>query len=241
MQSDIHPDIQAVLSGERRWTVITGDCLDVLRGLPEKCVDAVVCDPPYGINTKSDGAGKLSPWADLCNSSYWYAEWIGLCRSLIAPNGCLWSFLNWRSMVTFQKASCDIRWAIESLLVWHKAWIGPGGQKGLRPSYEMVALWPGEDFAIANRGLPDVQTFKWCGHKPTGHPAEKPVELCEWLITNSTEEGSLILDPFTGSGTTGVAAIKTGRSFIGIEIDDKYAEISRGRIAAAEKELRGAA
>lgn len=218
------------------WEVRQGDCLELLRAMPDKSVDAVVTDPPYGINTKSDGAGKLNPWADLCNSAFWYREWIGECRRVLKDTGCLWSFLNWRSLVTFQKAACDLSWPIESLLVWDKAWIGPGGPHGLRPSYEMVALWRGPDFSISNRGLSDVQQFKWCGHKPTGHPAEKPVSLLSWLVTNSTKDGAAILDLFCGSGTTGVACIQTGRNFIGFEIDAGYCEIARKRIAQAERD-----
>ena len=134
-----------------------GDCLEVMKTLPAGCADAVVTDPPYSINTKSDGQGKLNPWGDRINSSFWYAEWIRRCRSLMLGKGCLWSFLNWRSFVTFQKAADDISWPIESLLVWDKIWIGPGGHAGLRPSYEFVALWIGDDFAIANRGIPDIR------------------------------------------------------------------------------------
>ena len=53
------------------YTLHHGDCLEILRSLPSGSVDAVVTDPPYGINTKSDGNGKLNPWADLCNSAFW--------------------------------------------------------------------------------------------------------------------------------------------------------------------------
>lgn len=211
-----------------------GDCLDVLRTLPDNSVDAVVTDPPYGINTKSDGSGKINPWADLCNAAYWYSAWIGECRRIIAPSGCLWSCLNWRSVVTFQKAACDIGWPIESLLVWDKCWIGPGGTRGLRPSYELVALWGRDSFAVPNRGLADVQRFKWSSHKPNGHPAEKPEALMAWLIEHSTSEGGTVLDPFMGSGTTGVACVQTGRNFIGVEIDPTYYAIAEKRIAEAQ-------
>jgi site-specific DNA-methyltransferase (adenine-specific) len=212
--------------------VIHGDALDVLRGMPDASVDAVVTDPPYGINTKSDGMGKLNPWADLCNAALWYREWIGECRRILRPTGCLWSCLNWRSLVTFQKASCDLGWPVESLLVWDKAWIGPGGQKGLRPSYEMVALWAMPDFAIRDRGLPDVQRFKWSGYKPSGHPAEKPVALMRWLIQHS--DARVVVDPFAGSGTTGVACIAEGADFIGCEMDESHVALTRRRIADAE-------
>lgn len=224
-----------------RFTLYCGDCLDVLPQLRAASVSLVLADPPYGINTKSDGMGKINPWADLCNAAYWYAAWLRECKRVVADWGCVWSFLNWRSLTTFQRASCDLGWPIESLLVWDKEWIGPGGVKGLRPSYELVALWAMPDFSINDRGLADVQRFKWSGYKPNGHPAEKPPALCEWLIQecasphmNSSKMGdAVVLDPFTGSGTTGVACAKTGRRFIGIEIDERYCGIAKRRILEA--------
>ena len=220
------------------WQVITGDCLEVMRGMDAGSVDAVITDPPYMINTKSDGMGKLSPWADRVNGAFWYQQWIGQARATLKPSACLWSFLNWRSFVTFQKAADDLRWPIESVLVWNKSWIGPGGPRGLRPSYEMVALWAMPSFAIENRGLPDIQVFPWSSFKPNGHPAEKPLDLMVWLIEHSTRPGELVVDLFTGSGTTGVACVQTGRRFIGIEIDEGYADIARARIAKAAEQAR---
>ena len=212
-------------------TLYRGDCMDVLPTLPK--VDAVITDPPYGINTKSDGSGKLSPWGDLCNAAFWYSAWIGAARSRLTQTGCLWTCLNWRSLPTFQKASCDLGWPIESLMVWDKQWIGPGGNKGLRPSYELVALFAGPDFAIQDRGLPYVQPFPVGSHKPNGHPAEKPIALMEFLVKHSGS-GSIV-DCFLGSGTTGVAAIKAGRQFIGIEQDAKWFDIACKRIEDAQR------
>jgi DNA modification methylase len=210
-------------------TLYLGDCLEILPTLPK--VDAVITDPPYGINTKSDGSGKLSPWGDLCNSAYWYAAWITEARRRLQPTGALWTCLNWRSLVTFQKAACDIGWPIESLMVWDKQWIGPGGQRGLRPSYELVALFANPDFAILDRGLPDVQQFPVGSFKPNGHPAEKPVSLMSFLVKHSGT--GTVADCFMGSGTTGVAAVAAGRPFIGIEQDAKWFDIACKRIEQA--------
>ena len=207
-----------------------GDCRDVLPTLDKRSASAVVTDPPYGINTKSDGNGKLSPWADLCNASLWYAAWITACRRLLSEDGGLWSCLNWRSIVTFQKAACDTQWPMESLLVWDKQWIGPGGNKGLRPSYELVALWAMPEFSIADRGVPDVQRFQWSSHKPNNHPAEKPVALMEFCIVHSSACDATILDPFMGSGSTGEACIRLGRRFIGIEIEERWCEHAAKRL-----------
>jgi DNA modification methylase len=212
-------------------TLYLGDCLEVLPTLPK--VDAVITDPPYGINTKSDGSGKLSPWGDLCNSAFWYAAWMKEARSRLQPTGALWTCLNWRSLVTFQKAACDIAWPIESLMVWDKQWIGPGGSRGLRPSYELVALFAQPGFAIADRGLADVQPFPVGSFKPNGHPAEKPIALLDFLVKHSP---GTVLDCFMGSGTTGVAAVRAGRQFFGIEQDPVWFDLSCRRIEQAYKQ-----
>ena len=217
---------QKVVIGDA--TLYQGDCMDILPTLGK--VSTIITDPPYGINTKSDGSGKLSPWGDLCNAAFWYSAWIGAARERLTQDGCLWTCLNWRSLVTFQKASCDISWPITSLMVWDKQWIGPGGLSGLRPSYELVALFANPDFAIKDRSLPDVQQFPVGSYKPNGHPAEKPIALMDFLIKHTR---GTVLDCFLGSGTTGVAAMKAGRPFIGIEQDEKWFDISCQRIEQA--------
>ena len=213
--------------------LLKGDCLDLVGGEPDGSIDLVLTDPPYMINTKSTGGGKIDPWADYCNASFWYAEWMKQARRVLRSTGSLWSFLNWRSFVTFQRAAASIRWPIESVLVWDKCWIGPGGKKGLRPSYELIALWAMPDFAIEDRSLPDIQRFKWSNVKPHGHPAEKPVDLMRWVIEHATHEGDTVLDLFMGSGTTGEAAVLTGRNFIGMEMNEEYFDLACGRIQEA--------
>lgn len=121
-----------------------------------------------------------------------------------------------------------------SLAIWDKEWIGPGGHKGLRPSYEVVALFAHDGFTIEDRGVPDIFRFKWhpAMHE-TDHPAEKPEALLRRLIDLSTKLDGTVLDPFMGSGTTGVACAKLGRKFIGVEIHEPYFRIACRRIADA--------
>jgi len=216
-------------------TLYNEDCLDVLSKIPQGSVDCIITDPPYGINTKSDGTGKINPWGDLCNAALWYREWIRKAQYTLSNDGSLWSFINWRSIPTFIKAACDLDWPIESLAVWNKEWIGPGGTKGLRPSYEMVALWAKEGFAVKDRGIPDIFSARWSGHKPSGHPAEKPEEAIGWILDAcQLPPGATILDPFTGSGTTGAVAVKRGFNFIGCEIDPRHFESAKIRIECAK-------
>jgi site-specific DNA-methyltransferase (adenine-specific) len=209
------------------------DAIEVLAEIPSGSIHAIITDPPYSINTKSDGTGKINPWGDLCNAALWYREWIGQCRRVLREDGCLWSFMNWRSLPTFTKASMDLAWPIESLAVWKKEWIGPGGTRGLRPSYELVGLWCMPDFAIKDRGIPDCFSARWSGHKPHGHPAEKPEQAISWILDASAlPSGAVVMDPFAGSGTTAAVAVSRGFDFIGCEIDERHWEAACCRMAA---------
>lgn len=216
--------------------VYNTDCMEGMNQITAMSIDAIITDPPYMIGARSVGTGKINPWSDYCNAAFWYAAWLGRARKLLKPTGCLWTFLNWRSIVTFQKAAADLDWPIESMLVWDKGWIGPGGEKGLRPSYELVALFPMPDFKITDRSLPDIQRFKWSSSKPHGHPAEKPEELIKWLVAISTKPGMLICDLFSGSGTTGAASAKAGRNFIGFETDLNWCNFANKRLEAAKSQ-----
>lgn len=194
-------------------------------------VDLVVTDPPYSFGMASTAQeGKAGSWADLMNAAAWYASWLVECKRLTANRaGAAWVFNSWRSFPILARAAYDARWGIESLLVWDKQWIGPGGTRGLRPSYELVALFAHPEFSLEDRGLPDVWQAKWSSIKPHGHPAEKPEALIGRIIRESG--GDIVLDPFMGSGSTLAAAAKLGIRAIGIEAEERYCEIAARRLS----------
>ena len=163
----------------------------------------------------------------MLNASYFYKETWQECYRLLKPDGAMWVFNSWRSFPCLMKGMVDAGRSMESLLVWDKDCMGTGGTKGLRPSYEVVALSCKGDFAISNRSIRDVQRFKWRTYKPN-HPAEKPVELIKWLISISGN-AHLILDPFLGSGTTLLAAKELGRTALGFEVNSAYEQTIRRR------------
>ena len=208
-------------------TIYCGDVLDVLPTIPS--VDIVIADPPYTFGLASTGAeGKAGSWGDLMNNAHWYAAWLHEIKRLtFAHRGAAWIFNSWRSFPVLARAAMEQSWPIESLLVWDKEWIGPGGPRGLRPSYELVALFVQPGFALNNRGLPDIWRCKWSAHKPNGHPSEKPIKLISRLLIESG--GKTILDPFMGSGTTLRAAKDLGKHAIGIEIEERWCEIAAKR------------
>jgi len=212
------------------------DCLDGMKQIQSNSIDAIVTDPPFtfGISNAITNE-KLDNWTDLMNSAFFFKEVLTECNRITKRDSVYWIFNSWRSYPCLLKAICMLDMKVESLLIWYKDWIGPGGPKGLRPSYEVVALICNGDFSIPDRGIYDVQTFKWASHKPN-HPAEKPLDLVRWLI-NISGDVKTVLDPFMGSGTTAVACKETGRDYIGFELNPKYFDIAIDRIANVPRQL----
>lgn len=210
-----------------------GDSLEVMPTLTARSIDLIVTDPPYVIGAVSAGniGSKAGTWGDMMNSARWFRDWYEMARRLLKPTGAIWTCCNWRSLPVVMRAASDLSWPVASVLVWHKDWIGPGGPVGLRPSYELVALLPMPEFAIPDRGIPDVWTVPWASHKPTGHPAEKPVALMRKIIaTSELGPGAIVLDPFMGSGSTIVAASEYGCGAIGIETEERYVNLAASRL-----------
>lgn len=217
-------------------TIYHGDALDVLPRITS--ADAVVTDPPYtfGLGSTMRAGQKIGGWGDLMNNARWYASWLVECQRMTEHRqGSAWVFNSWRSFPVLARAADMVDWDIASLLVWDKEWIGPGGPRGLRPSYELVALLAHRDFKIENRSLPDIWRSQWSALKPNGHPAEKPVPLLSRIISESGA-GSVV-DPFCGSGSTLIAARMVGATAIGIEIDERWCEVAAQRCRQGTLEL----
>lgn len=210
-------------------TIYHGDAREMLPSV--QSARLVVTDPPYVFGIASTThEGKAGGWGDMMNSAIWYESWMTECQRLTAnQSGAMWVFNSWRSLPVLARAAMSVRWPIESLLIWDKECIGPGGPRGLRPSYEVAALFVQEGFALKNRGLPDIWRSKWAGQKPTGHSAEKPVDLLRRMIRESG--GGSVLDPFMGSGSTLVAAKAEGCEAVGIECEERWCEVAATRLS----------
>lgn len=225
-------------------TIYHGDALDVLPALRTGSVSAVVTDPPYVIGAVSAGnlASKSGGWQDMMNSAGWFTSWYREVDRLLAPDGSFWTFLNWRTLPVVMRAAVDAGLPVTSMLVWDKEWIGPGGSQGLRPAYELVALMAHPNFAVPDRGTPDVWRHKVGSYKASGHPAEKPEQLVRRIIaTTEISVGSLVVDPFLGSGTTAVAARTLGMRFVGIEAEEKWCEHAAARLSQSTFGFEGVA
>jgi DNA modification methylase len=221
--------------------VIHGDALDVLPTLGVGTIDAVITDPPYIIGGTSvgDPTSKSGTWADMMNASHWFATWYGMSWRLLRSTGFLISCGNWRSLPTMLGALAKAGIPATSCLVWDKEWIGTSYKNALRPTYELMVFSAKPEAEIPDRGASDIFRCKWMASncKVSIHPAEKPIALMSHVIGLVTQSGDTILDPFAGSGSTLVAARKSGRRAIGIEIDERYIPIIDRRLADAATPL----
>ena len=209
-------------------TLYLGDCLEILPTLPK--VDAVITDPPYGIGADRNlRANKQHGAAAAPSKDYGAANWDGRPPEQSLLDGlsakAKWSVFWGGNYFRFDPSAC---W-----LVWDK----DNGDNGYA------------DCELAWTNLPKaVRKFKWrwmgmlqelAGEKKESreHPTQKPVALLEWCIRHCPD-ATTVLDPFMGSGTTGVACANLGRKFIGIEIEPKYFDIACERIDNAYRQTR---
>ena len=201
-----------VIIGDCR--LLLGDCLEILPTLGK--VDAVVTDPPYGINWKPRVNHQDQKWVDRID--------FDIRTFLLGRYNLVWG-----GQYFADKLPVNEGW-----LTWVKRPITHDFSNDDR-SYSSTEL------AWRDWGKPRFISHVWDGGMRAGaaenrtfcHPSQKPIEVMEWCVKQVPADARTILDPFMGSGTTGVACVKLGRKFIGIEIDPGYFDIACKRIADA--------
>lgn len=215
-------------------TLYHGDCLDVMEGLPPASISHVVTDPPYILQAGSSAqrGSKTGGWADMMNASLWYSAWYRLAARASRHESSMWTFGNWRSLPVMMRAAIDADISTASLMVWDKDWIGPGGPQQLRSQHEICLVMAQPGFKQHDRSQGDVLRVKASSSKPTGHPAEKPVQLLHRVIELSgAAPGDTILDPFAGSGTSAVAAKRLDVKSLLIEAEERWCEVIANRLS----------
>ena len=206
-------------------TLYLCDCMEVLPTLPK--VDAVITDPPYGIKYASNRGGKFKG-VDIANDDSLQLrdavlELIGDTPSVIFGSWRMRRPAGTRQVLVWDKG--DHVGMGDLSLPWRpnteEIYVLGSGFSGHRGSSVIRVSAPSPNFT------PDAQRY---------HPTEKPVALIATLLAKAP--GGTVLDPFMGSGTTGVACVQLGRKFIGIEIEPKYFDIACRRIEDAQRQVR---
>lgn len=214
-------------------TIIHGDSLTVLRQMEPESVDAIITDPPYGIDYHTRGTGA-SIKNDKSPFIWFLYDAFRVLKSGASGQGSLICFTRWDVEQTFIDAMKIAGFQVKSEVIWDKVLHGMGDCRAqFAPTHENIIFAVKGKFNFPGHRPNDVVSFKKLSSSQMIHPTEKPVGLLASLITSVTKPGDLIVDPFAGSGSTLVAAKKTGRRFIGIELDGEHFEKAQRRIKEA--------
>lgn len=228
-----------------RVTLINADCLDVLPLIERGSVDCVVTSPPYNMIPKSAPSGIYAEHSRKLNDGYVshaddmpqdeYEDWV---RSVAAEcvracNGIVW--INHKCKFVNREARHPARifpWPIHTEIIWDRGGSLTLNARRFAPSHEVVLGFGNS--AYWDRSTDTLLTVWRINPEKNidGHPCPFPVEIPRRLIRASCTPDGTAMDPFLGSGTTGVAAVRLGRRFIGIELEPRYFQIAIDRIKA---------
>lgn len=213
---------------------INGNCFELLPTFPPESVDMILTDPPYGMSLKPQRRGAKFHEKDIINDNRldWVAGFFEQSYRVLKNNAVAMFFCSHHGVAEFITSAKIAGFDIKNLLVWDKGNFGMGGN--WRPCHELVLICTKGRFVTKSNSLKTIIKFTRVHHSKSVHPTEKPIDLLEHLISEPDYDPKLILDPFMGSGTTGVAAMNAGRKFIGIELDQGYFDIALARIQTAE-------
>lgn len=231
-----------------------GDSLHMLAGMPSQSVDAIVTDPPYssGGAFRSDrggsakekylttGADSLARLPEFYGDNrtdrgllLWCSLWMAEAWRVAKDGAAIAIFCDWRSLPTMSDALQSGGWSWRGIGVWIKP---PGKSRpimgGLWNDTEYV-LWGSRGQRTEGECLPGTWQVAAPASTSRLHVTEKPTAILDDLV-RLAPEGGTVLDPFAGSGTTGVSALRMGRRFIGCELSEEYAAIARDRLAKVE-------
>jgi site-specific DNA-methyltransferase (adenine-specific) len=223
----------------RDFKLMQGDCLELMKTIPDGSVDMVLTDPPYGMDYQSNRRTVTEKFSKISNDDglLWLDDFVDECWRVMSHDSAAYVFCSWHKVDVF-KTAFERKFKIKNIIVWVKNNHGSGDLKAAyAPKHEFVLYMHKGRSLFRSGRTPDVISADKVSGAKMVHPTEKPIKLLERFAVNNSDEGDTILDPFMGSGTTGVACMNTNRKFIGIELDEGYFQIAKDRINAVEKEL----
>lgn len=202
-------------------TLYLGDCRDILPTLDK--VDAVVTDPPYGIGEARKNNNSRSKLAN--SKDYGKSDWDDepICKDMVSL-----MLSKGRKSIIFGGNYFELP-PTKCWLIWDK-------ENGASDFADAEMAWTNLDKAVRLIRYMWHGMLRANGEQRGDHPTQKPIGVMKWCINHLPEGSNTILDPFMGSGTTGVASVQMGRKFIGIEREPKYFDIACKRIEDAQRQ-----
>lgn len=222
-----------------------GNCIDLMNDIPDGTIDLVITDPPYKLNKttgSTTSSSKAERWqgnilaadktAGIMNEIS-FSDWLPILYKKLKDSSHCYIWTNDKNICDLQTEAEKVGFQLHNVLIWKKNNCTPN--RWYMKNCEFVLfLRKGKSFPIANLGDSQLFEVNNISGKSKLHPTQKPVEVLERLVINSSAENGIVFDPFMGSGSTGVACVRTGRRFIGMELDKQYFDIAEKRIDRAK-------
>ena len=233
-----------IYHSEKGIKLIQGDCLEVMDNMIKQGikVDCIITDPPYKLTSRGTSGtmggafwtGELAKNGSVFNSgSLDIKHWIDKCYDILKDETHIYIMTNDKNLREYLNAIHESNFKYVKTIIWDK----PNkicGRWYMTKKETIILARKGTQRPINNPSTPDIlQTPNFKKQKEDGlnlHDTEKPLELMSVFIENSTNEGEVVLDLFAGIGTTLVAAKKLNRKCFGIELEEKYCEITKQRL-----------
>ncbi len=217
-----------------RFYVEQGDAVDRLRALPDRSVDLIVTDPPYeslekhrkrGTTTRlKHSKASSNDWFQIFPNARFPELFAELYR-VLRKDRHFYMFCDAETMFVAKPLAEAAGFRFWKPLVWDKRKIGMGYH--YRARYEFILFFEKGKRKLNDLGIPDILAYDRIFR---GYPTEKPPELAQVLVRQSTVPGERVLDPFSGSGSSGVAAAREGRDYIGFDVCQEAVEITTRRL-----------
>lgn len=250
--------------------IIEGDCVEVMRGLPEQSVDMIFADPPYNLQlqgelyrpnmSKVDAVDEdWDKFESLQDYDEFTRRWLSASKRLLKPTGTIWVIGTYHNIFRIGAIMQDLGFWILNDIIWVKVNPMPNFRGVRFANAHETLIWASTSKKArytfnnwAMKGLNEEKQMRsdwWIIPLATGaervkdpsgkkvHPTQKPEALLYRVILSSTNPGDVVLDPFFGTGTTGVVAKRLHRNWIGIEKDRRYVEIAQRRIDTVEESI----
>jgi len=216
-------------------TIVHGDARELLASREFPLADLLVSDPPYRL-TSGGPSGLMGGIFDPANydnsgeivTTIEFDEWLAGAFLALKPDADAYFFLNDKNVVPFWLVASDAGFRWHNLLAWKKP-NAVANRWYMKNAEFVIYAFKGKAKQINDCSA--AQIISAPNPNGTSHPNEKPVGLLQVYIENSSEPGDLVIDPFLGSGSTAIAALRSGRRFLGFECEREWFDIAAGRIS----------
>jgi len=244
---------------EHSIRLLKGDCVEILNQARENSVDMIFADPPYCLSNGgitchagrmvSVNKGKWDKSRGIVENHKFTLDWLKACQRVLKPNGTIWVSGTTHIIYSIGFAMQELGYKILNDIIWYKRNAPPNLSCRYFTHSTEIVLWASKnekskhhfDYQVMKkmnqgkqmRNVWEISAPLTEEKKFGKHPTQKPVELLKRIILASTKDGDLVLDPFCGSSTTGVAAVLLNRKYVGIDMEDEYLQLSKKRLEEA--------